>query len=389
MLIGLVGAPNKGKSTIFSAMTLVNADIADYPFTTIKPNVGVTYATRECPEKGLGTKCSPRNSLCVNGIRQIPVNVTDIAGLVPDAHLGKGMGTQFLNDIAGADSLIQVVDLSGESDVHGKPGKELEQADEVRMVEEEMANWLSNIIEGHMGSLSKSKDGVAALAELLSGFKAREEQIREAAEENGITSTNIFWNHESSYRFSLSFLFRNKPVVIAANKQDKSGPGALERLKGKLGEYEVIGCSGAIELALRKAAKAGIVDYLPGGSSFSVREGASGEQIRALEYMQAYLKKYEGTGVQELVNRCVFGVSDNIAVYPVENENKYSDHSGNVLPDVFLMRRGSTALDMAMKIHTEIADKMLYALDARSKRRLAKDYALKDGDVIRIVSAAK
>jgi len=184
MLIGLVGAPNKGKSTIFSAMTLVDADIADYPFTTIKPNIGVAYATKPCPESELGTKCNPRNSLCTNGTRQIPVNVTDIAGLVPGAHLGKGMGTQFLNDIMGADSIIQVVDASGETDIQGKQGKGFDQSDDVRMVEEEMANWLSGIIEGHMASLTKKKDGITALTELLSGFKPTEEQIRQAAEEN-------------------------------------------------------------------------------------------------------------------------------------------------------------------------------------------------------------
>lgn len=389
MLIGLVGAPNKGKSTIFSAMTLVDVAIADYPFTTIKPNIGITYATKPCPEKELGVKCNPRNSLCINGTRQIPINVTDIAGLVPGAHLGKGMGTQFLNDIMAADSLIQVVDLSGETDIHGKQGKGFSQAEDVRMVEEEMANWLSGIIESHMASLSKSKDGIAALGELLSGFKPSEDQIREAAEENGITTTNIFWNHESSYRFSRSFLFRNKPVVVAANKLDKASPESLKKLKEGLEAYDIIACSGAIELALRKAAKSGVINYTPGEDSFSMREGASQEQKKALEYMQSYLKKNKGTGIQDLINGCVFDTSDYITVYPVENENKYTDRMGNVLPDVFLMKSGSTAADMARKIHTDIAEKMLYALDARSKKRLGKDYILQEGDVIKIVTAAK
>jgi len=177
--------------------------------------------------------------------------------------------------------------------------------------------------------------------------------------------------------------------VIAANKLDKAAPNSVEELRKKLVAYEIIGCSGAIELALKKASKSGIISYVPGEDAISVREGASQEQKKALEYMQAYLKKNKGTGIQELVNSCVFVASENIAVYPVENENKYADHSGNVLPDVLLMRKGSTAIDMARKIHTDIADKMLYALDARSKKRLGKDYVLQDGDVIKIVSAAK
>jgi hypothetical protein len=389
MMLGLIGAPNKGKSTIFSAMTLSQADIADYPFTTINPNLGIAYATKECPEKELGIKCNPRNSLCDNGTRKIPINVTDVAGLIPGAHIGKGMGTQFLNDIISADALILVVDLSGETDIQGRPGSNFNQKEDIRMVEEELANWLSGIIEKNMSSLSRKKDGIDALAELLSGFKPSEDQIRESAEENGITLSNISWNHESSLRFSRSFLARNKPIVIAANKMDKSSKDALEKFRKELEDYTVIGCSGAIELALRKAAKSGIITYNPGNSSFVMGPNATEDQKRALSYISSYLKKNGSTGIHEIINETVFTLSHNIVVYPVENENKYADSSGSILPDAILMAEGSTALDLAEKIHTEIAAKMLYAIDARNKIRVAKDYILKDGDIIKIVSAAK
>ncbi len=389
MMLGLIGAPNKGKSTIFSAMTLSQADIADYPFTTINPNLGIAYATKECPEKELGIKCNPRNSLCDSGTRKIPINVTDVAGLIPGAHIGKGMGTQFLNDIISADALILVVDLSGETDIQGRPGSNFNQKEDIRMVEEELANWLSGIIEKNMSSLSRKKDGIDALAELLSGFKPSEDQIRESAEENGITLSNISWNHESSLRFSRSFLARNKPIVIAANKMDKSSKDALEKFRKELEDYTVIGCSGAIELALRKAAKSGIITYNPGNSSFVMGPNATEDQKRALSYISSYLKKNVSTGIYEIINETVFTLSHNIVVYPVENENKYADSSGSILPDAILMAEGSTALDLAEKIHTEIAAKMLYAIDARNKIRVAKDYILKDGDIIKIVSAAK
>ena len=389
MMLGLIGAPNKGKSTIFSAMTLSQADIADYPFTTINPNLGIAYATKECPEKELGIKCNPRNSLCDSGTRKIPINVTDVAGLIPGAHIGKGMGTQFLNDIISADALILVVDLSGETDIQGRPGSNFNQKEDIHMVEEELANWLSGIIEKNMSSLSRKKDGIDALAELLSGFKPSEDQIRESAEENGITLSNISWNHESSLRFSRSFLARNKPIVIAANKMDKSSKDALEKFRKELEDYTVIGCSGAIELALRKAAKSGIITYNPGNSSFVMGPNATEDQKRALSYISSYLKKNGSTGIHEIINETVFTLSHNIVVYPVENENKYADSSGSILPDAILMAEGSTALDLAEKIHTEIAAKMLYAIDARNKIRVAKDYILKDGDIIKIVSAAK
>ena len=389
MMLGLIGAPNKGKSTIFSAMTLSQADIADYPFTTINPNLGIAHATKECPEKELGIKCNPRNSMCGNGIRKIPVNITDVAGLIPGAHIGKGMGTQFLNDIISADALIIVVDLSGETDIQGRPGSNFDQKEDIHMVEEELANWLSGIIEKNMQSLSRKKDGIEALLELLSGFKPSEDQIRDSAEENGITISNISWNHESSLRFSRSFLARNKPIAIAANKMDKAPKDALETLRNRLKDYPVIGCSGAIELALRRAAKSGTITYNPGESNFIMGPNATEDQKRALSYISSYLKKNGSTGIQEIINETVFNLSHSVVVYPVENENRYSDSSGNVLPDAILMPEGSTALDLASKIHTEIAAKMLYAIDAKNKMRIAKDYILKDGDIIKIVSAAK
>jgi len=89
------------------------------------------------------------------------------------------------------------------------------------------------------------------------------------------------------------------------------------------------------------------------------------------------------------LNEAYFTLLGGVVVYPVEDENRYSDKSGNVLPDAYIMPKGSTAKDLAYKIHTELGAGFLYAVDARKKQRLSADYVLKDGDVIRIVSATK
>jgi ribosome-binding ATPase len=389
MLIGIVGAPNKGKTTIFSALTMVEAEIAPYPFTTIKPNIGVAYATRECVEKELGVKCTPRNSLCIRGVRHIPVNITDIAGLVPDAHLGKGMGNQFLNDLMGADALVHVVDLSGKTDVQGNPCEGCSPEEDVRMVSDEITAWLSGIIARHVKAISRRTDGAAALKELLSGFNVSEGQIKQAAETSYLGTSQIAWKEEDTRRFAGALLRLSKPTVVAANKLDMSKDGALAELKKKLSGYTVMGCSGAIELALRKAGSSGTIDYVPGSAGFEIKGKVSGEQERALDYMAAYLKKNNGTGVQDIMNTIVFKMLGNIVAYPVEDESKYTDHYGNVLPDAILLKKGSKSVDLAGKIHTDLAKSMLYAVDAKRKMRLGKDYELKDNDVIKIVSAAK
>ncbi len=389
MLVGIIGAPNKGKSTIFSALTMVDAEVADYPFTTIKPNFGVGYITKECVEKELGVKCKPRNSLCANGTRQIPVNITDVAGLVPDAHLGKGMGNQFLNDLISADALIQVVDLSGKTDMQGNPSEKCDPAEEVAAVRKEIALWLAGIIAKHIGPISKRSDGDKALREVLAGFNMNAGQIKRAAEESRLGTSRISWSGDDTYRFADALLKISKPVIVAANKLDASEDGALERLKKMLPDHTVIGCSGAVELALRKAAKNGVIEYVPGSGEFKTMKETSGGQRRALDFMAGFMKRNGGTGVQNMINAVFFDVLQNIVVYPVEDENRYADHFGNVLPDALLVPKGSKAVDMAGRIHTELAENMLYAVDAKKKLKVAKDYVLKDNDVIRIVSEAK
>ncbi len=389
MLIGIIGAPNKGKSTLFSAMTLHDAQIANYPFTTIDPNKGVAYATVQCAEKSLGVHCHARNSMCVNGVRMLPVNVIDVAGLVEDAHEGKGMGNQFLGDIAAADALIIVVDATGRTDAAGNPCDSCDPAEDVAMVKNELVEWVAGIISSHMHAITHSKDGLEALEGVLTGLKLGRDDIAAAAAKHTLPLDRIEWNDDAVHRFAEELLFSTKRFVIVANKYD--GPNAEKNfaaLKEELGE-KAEWASAAIELALRKAAQQGVISYVPGAHEFSVvGNDVSSEQRKALDYMAAFIKG-RGTNVQNIVNRTVFELLDSIVVYPVEDENKYTDHFGNVLPDAVLMKRGSTAHDLAAAIHTDIAKGMLYAIDARTKMRLAKNYALKDGDVIKIVSAAR
>ncbi|MGC8587065.1 MAG: redox-regulated ATPase YchF [Candidatus Micrarchaeia archaeon] len=388
MQIGIVGAPNKGKTTLFSAMTMVNAQIADYPFTTIKPNFGVAYVTKKCPDAELGVHCSPKNSICMEGTRLVPINIIDVAGLVPGAHLGKGMGNQFLNDLAGVDALIQVVDASGRTDVQGNPCSNCDPAEDVLMIADELAFWLSGIIKRHMNTFSRRSDGAVALKEILTSFNVSEEQIVAAANRTGLPISNIAWSDSDINEFSRELLKASKPIIVAANKTDISSSTQIDELKRRLKGYTVVPCSAAIELALRKAAKSGVISYVPGSREFDINKEVSKEQEDALNYMRKFISE-KTTGVQELINKAAFDLLRMIVVYPVEDENKYTDHYGNVLPDAILVKEGTTAEGLAARIHTDLAKHMLYAIDARSKMRLPKSYVLKDNDIIKIVSAAK
>ena len=113
--IGLAGKPNAGKSTFFKSATLIDVAIANYPFTTIEPNVGIAYVRTRCVCRELGIDCGK----CVDGWRFIPVKLIDVAGLVPGAHEGRGLGNEFLDNLRQAEGVIHVVDASGSTDEEG------------------------------------------------------------------------------------------------------------------------------------------------------------------------------------------------------------------------------------------------------------------------------
>ncbi|MDN5366872.1 MAG: ribosome-binding ATPase, partial [Candidatus Diapherotrites archaeon] len=111
------------------------------------------------------------------------------------------------------------------------------------------------------------------------------------------------------------------------------------------------------------------------------------QQKEGLEYIrERVLEPFGSTGVQKVINTAVFDVLKYKVVFPVEDENKWTDSRGNVLPDAFLLPEDGTALDLAFKIHTDIGKKFIAAIDARTKRRLGKDAILKNEDVIKIVA---
>lgn len=397
VIVGLVGKPNVGKSTFFSAATLIPVPIENRPFTTIKPNRGIGYLRSPCVCRELGVNDQPRNSLCIDGIRLIPVELVDCAGLIPGSWQGRGLGNFFLDEVRKADALIHIVDVAGATDEEGRPRPPgtRDPMKDVEFLDREIAIWLAKIIAKDWARIGQRVETsrsnlVNLLADRLSGLSIKREHVAMAVKNLALNPDRpLKWTVQEREQFAREVLHISKPMIIAANKIDL--PHAAENLKRLRREgYNAFHCSAEAELVLRRATEKKLIEYFPGRGSFKLREGLplTEPQRNALDAIrERILCKWGSTGVQETLNTAFFDLLKLVTVYPVENAEKFSDHHGNVLPDAYLVPRGTTAKDLAFLIHSELGSGFIYAVDARTKRRLGEDYRLNDGDVVKIYSA--
>jgi ribosome-binding ATPase YchF (GTP1/OBG family) len=233
---------------------------------------------------------------------------------------------------------------------------------------------------------------VAAITEVFRGIGVKEDHVKLALAQNNLTEA-IFDNFgiQESKDFCWSLREISKPTLIVANKVDL--PSATENFKRLREEYHdviIIPASADAELTLRRAESKGIIRYIPGDERFEINDQTklNDKQKWALNFIRKdILGEYMRTGVQFAINVAVFKLLKMNAVYPVADIQKFSDKHGNVLPDVYLMRSGSTVEDLAKEIHSELAKGVIYALDGRDGIRLPVNYHLKDRDVLSIVSA--
>ncbi|KAK6344328.1 hypothetical protein TWF696_007967 [Orbilia brochopaga] len=373
-LIALVGKPSSGKSSTLNSLTDASSKVGNYPFTTIDPQRAVGYLQIDCAcaRHDLSTRCKPNYGWCTNGKRSVPIELLDVAGLVPGAHQGRGLGNKFLDDLRHADCLVHVVDVSGTTDAEGKTTRGYDPSYDIIWLREEIMRWIyGNLMEKWDGvkrrHIATKSTAVASLQNQLSGYGSNAATVQRTLDQISLKTPLETWDDDTILSVVNAFIDEKFPTVLALNKIDHPDADKnIAKIAKKYPNAPIVLTSAIAEIFLRRLVKQGYIRYTPGAEYIDTRQDLldDGDQAGAdtLKEMDDKLKtrvenlkdlvlyRHGSTGVVEVL-RAAARMLGLTPVWPVRNIHSFGgDGGGDVFRDCVLMGRGATVGDVARKI---------------------------------------
>lgn len=390
-LIGIVGKPSSGKSTTLNSLTDASAQVGAFPFTTIEPNraTGYLQVNCACSRFGLEKLCKPNYGWCENGMRHIPIMLLDVAGLVPGAHSGRGLGNKFLDDLRHADALIHVVDVSGTTDAEGKNTRGYDPLQDIEWLQDEIRLWIEGNLQKRWGSIVRKhtatkSSAVDTLQAQFGGYGSHAPMIQRAlARIPGLPPLEQ-WTNEWITEVVKSFMQEKFPTVLALNKIDHPDADKnVSKIMLKYPETKCVLTSAITEVFLRKLKKQGFIHYEEGTEFVDTFE--DDETLKPLDekLMQRIetirdlvLYRFGSTGVVQVLQAAA-STLDLIPVYTVRNIQTFTGGNGeNVFRDCFLVKKGTTVGKVAKYI---MGDVTIASIEGVKGLRVSEDDKVDEG----------
>lgn len=386
-VIGLVGKPSSGKSTTLNALTDANAKVGAFPFTTIDPNKATGYLEIECVCQRYNKQdlCKPNYGYCKNGVRGVPVMLLDVAGLVPNAHLGRGLGNKFLSDLTEADCLIHIVDVSGTTDAEGKETRGYDPLQDIEWLQDEIFRWILGNLTERWGSVVRRHTSTKSLTletlrAQLGGYYANKQLIGKALDLIPDLPPLQEWDSEMLERVVRAFMAVKFPTVLALNKMDHfdSDKNVL-KIMLKYPDLKCVLTSSLTEVFLRKLAAQNYIKYEPGSEFVDTAEDLPDSGLLPLDekllsrvenIRDLVLYRFGSTGVVQLL-QAAQQLLDLVPVYPVRNITTFGGSSGkNVFRDCVLVKRGTPVITVARRI---MGDVTIAAIEGADGQRVGEE----------------
>ncbi|KAA8909997.1 hypothetical protein TRICI_004279 [Trichomonascus ciferrii] len=366
-LIGIVGKPSSGKSTTLNSLTDASAKVGSFPFTTIDPNKATGYLQVDCACSRYGKEdsCKPNYGWCKNGRRSVPIMLLDVAGLVPGAHEGKGLGNKFLDDLRHADALIHVVDVSGTTDAEGKATRGYDPLADIDWLQDEIFQWVAGNLRDKWGSIKRRHTATKAttvetLQNQFSGYGSTQDLVARALSKVSLPPLDQ-WTDEDLNTAVRAFTAEKFPTVLALNKMDH--PDADKNVSKIIKKYpssKTVLQSAISEVFIRKLAKQGYVQYEEGTEFLDTKEDLPDSDLKPLDeklkervenVRDLVLYRFGSTGVVQVLQAAA-ELLDLVPVYPVRNIHNFG--GAQVFRDCVLLKRGSTVGQACRKIMGDV-----------------------------------
>ncbi|KAE9974864.1 hypothetical protein BLS_007171 [Venturia inaequalis] len=384
-LIGLVGKPSSGKSTTLNSLTDATSKVGNYPFTTLTPNraIGYLHLDCACSRFNLQAQCRPNYGSCHDGERSVPIELLDVAGLVPGAHEGKGLGNRFLDDLRHADGLIHVVDVSGSTDAEGKATRGYDPSQDIVWLRSEIVSWIKGNLMEKWGGIKRrhvavKNTPVQTLQNQFSGYGSTSKTVARCLDKLAIKEPLEHWSDETIDRVVNAFTDEKFPTVIALNKIDHADADKnIAKISKMQPPSSLVLTSAISETFLRRLASQNYIKYIPGSDSVSTREDLIEEgdptggdlkemdeklRTRVENCKDMVLYRFGSTGVVEVLRRAgeMLGL---VGIFPVKNIHSFGaggvvkggeEREQKVFRDCVLVKKGTTVGEVGRKIMGDV-----------------------------------